>query len=79
MRIVNTHEAKTQLSKLLTEAAMGQEVVIARAGKPVAKLVAYVPQGRPRQLGAWKGKVRISADFNEFGPELEEMFYGSSE
>lgn len=78
MRIVNTHEAKTQLSKLLNEAAMGEEVVIAKAGRPVAKLVAYKPQGRPRQLGAWKG-VRIASDFDDFGPELEQMFYGFSE
>jgi len=79
MRVVNTHEAKTQLSKLLNEVGMGGDVVIAKAGKPVARLIAYKPETGPRRLGAWKGKIRIAADFDEFGPELEDMFYGANE
>ena len=72
------HEAKTHLSRLVEEAANGEEVVIARAGRPVAKLVPYVAPKKPprRKPGSWKGKVWIAPDFDDWTPELEEMFYG---
>lgn len=61
---VNVHEAKTQLSKLLARVALGEEVIIARAGKPVARLVPVQrPRGR-RVLGGDKGKVFIADDFD---------------
>jgi prevent-host-death family protein len=59
---VNIHEAKTQLSRLVDEAAAGHEIVIAKAGKPVAKLVPLRPE--PRKLGTLKGKLKASADFD---------------
>lgn len=69
--IVNVHEAKTQLSRLLQHVEAGEVVVIARAGTPVARLVRY--DVRPsRTLGLWRGKVRVSSDFDEPLPELEE-------
>lgn len=59
---VNIHEAKTQLSRLVDEVAAGREIIIAKAGKPVAKLV---PLGRAtRKLGTLKGKLHASADFD---------------
>jgi len=61
---VNIHHAKTQLSKLVAKAAAGTEVVIARAGKPVARLVPLAPAGRIRKLGALKGKLRVPDDFD---------------
>ncbi|MBI3783152.1 MAG: type II toxin-antitoxin system Phd/YefM family antitoxin [Deltaproteobacteria bacterium] len=64
MTEVNIHEAKTHLSKLLARVARGEEVIIARAGRPVARLV---PVNRPRRrriLGADKGKVFIADDFD---------------
>ena len=61
-KIVNMHEAKSTLSKLVEQAAAGEEVLIARAGKPVARLVPVVAP--KRRLGRWKGKVRMSADFD---------------
>lgn len=65
MKVVNVYEAKTHLSKLLEEALSGEEIVIARAGKPIVKLV-VLPQARPqRQLGWFRGAVRLSPDFDE--------------
>jgi prevent-host-death family protein len=58
MRIVNIHEAKTHLSRLVEEVGTGQEIVIARAGKPVARLVPVSPS-KKRQLGKLKGKIKI--------------------
>jgi len=74
MRQVNIHEAKTQLSRLLVEVEGGEEVVIARAGKPVARLVAEHGRREPRKPGFLKGKVWISDDFDEPDEELERLF-----
>lgn len=74
--IVNIHEAKTQFSRLVERAERGEEIVIGRAGKPVARLVAYEPAVERRTPGVWKGKVRLAPDFDETPPELVEMFEG---
>lgn len=75
MRIVNTHEAKTHLSKLLDQVAAGEEVVIAKAGKPIARLVAYAPSDAPRTGGQWRGRVHIASDFDEPLPrDIEQSF-----
>ena len=58
MATVNVHQAKTQLSRLLAQAEAGEEVVIARRGEPVARLVACEPKGR-RRFGAMKGKIVV--------------------
>jgi prevent-host-death family protein len=71
---VNIHEAKTHLSRLVDRAAAGEEIVIGRAGKPIAKLVAYRPPVEMRQLGAWAGRVSIAADFDDFDEEIERLF-----
>jgi prevent-host-death family protein len=76
MQLVNVHQAKTQLSKLLDQVEAGEEVVIARHGKPIAKLSALEKDLSPRQPGALKGKIWISDNFDEFDAELEEMFSG---
>lgn len=60
MRTVNVYEAKTHLSRLLDAAAAGEEIVIARAGKPLVKLVAYREDECPREPGYWRGKVHIA-------------------
>lgn len=62
---VNIHEAKTNLSRLVDRAAEGEEITIARAGKPVAKLIGYRPPVEPRVPGAWRGQVWMAADFDE--------------
>jgi prevent-host-death family protein len=61
---VNLYQAKTKLSALVQRAAAGGEVVIARAGKPVARLVALQPPKRRIVFGVLKGRVRVAADFD---------------
>jgi prevent-host-death family protein len=76
MKTYNIHEAKTHLSRLVEAAAAGEEIVIAKAGKPVAKLVAYAARTRPRPLGLLRGKIWEAPDAWDPDPELEELFYG---
>lgn len=70
MLTVNVHEAKTQLSRLLTQVEAGEEVIIARRGQPVARLVGCKPKGK-RQFGAMKGKIALTDAFFEPLPEDE--------
>lgn len=72
--IANIHEAKSNLSKLVERAEAGEEIVIARAGKPVAKLVAYREQHGPRSGGQWRGKVMVKADFDELPDDIAAAF-----
>jgi prevent-host-death family protein len=73
---VNIHEAKTHLSKLLERVAKGDQIVIGKAGKPVARLVPYESAQRARRPGAWKGKVVIARDFDRLPKELALAFRG---
>ena len=69
MATVNIHEAKTHFSRLLDKVREGKELVIAKAGKPVAKLVP-IRAGKPtRKPGFLKGKIKISADFDKPLPD----------
>ncbi|AEG43124.1 prevent-host-death family protein [Isoptericola variabilis J7] len=79
MKTVNIHEAKTHLSRLLTEVEQGEDVVIARAGKPVARLTAMTPVEKPRRrLGPLRGQFRIPDDFDTWAQdEIAAMFEGS--
>jgi len=63
MKAVNIHEAKTHLSRLLARVAQGEEIVIARAGRPVAKIVAIKPAARRRPLDTARGQIVISPNF----------------
>ncbi len=62
---VNVHEAKTHLSRLLERVERGEEIVIARAGKPIARLVAIEPVLERRPLGKYKGQIWMSEDFDD--------------
>ena len=73
---VNIHEAKTHLSRLVERAEAGEEIVIARAGKPVARLGPLRDRREPRQLGALKGRIWIADDFDEEDPEITKLFEG---
>lgn len=64
MQIINIHDAKTQFSKLIEAVSQGEEIVIARAGKPAAKLVPIQSRKTVRRPGALKGKMRIADDFD---------------
>ena len=67
---VNVHEAKTHLSRLLAEVEAGGDVVIGRAGRPVARLVPFTATKRRRVSGAWKGKGWIADDFDDLPDEV---------
>ena len=72
MTIFNIHEAKTHFSKLLERVLNGEEVIIAKAGKPVARLLPFMPEDTsPRVPGIDKGKVIIMPDFDEPLPEFD--------
>lgn len=74
---VNIHETKTNLSKLLQLVGQGEDVVICRAGQPVARLVAYVETPKPRVLGTLEGKIWIADDFDEPEQEFIDAFWES--
>ncbi len=76
MNTVNVYEAKTRLSQLLDLAASGEEVIIARAGRPMAKLIPYQIQHKSRKAGCWKGKVKIAKDFDELPADISRAFRG---
>jgi len=79
MKTVNVQEAKTHLSRLLEETVAGEEIVIAKAGKPMARLVPYISDHEPRKFGAWAGKVRIADDFDELPDEVLNLFEGKNQ
>ena len=62
--IINIHEAKTHLSRIVEEVAAGGEVIIAKAGKPMARLTSLSGAPRTKKLGLLKGKLKIPDDFN---------------
>ena len=74
MKTVNIHAAKTHLSRLVEEAVNGEEIVIAKAGRPVVRLVALDAERRRRSFGSLKGKIWMSDDFNELGDDLASAF-----
>jgi prevent-host-death family protein len=67
--ILNLYEAKTSLSKLVDRAAAGEEIIIAKAGLPLAKLVPLRPVRKKRTPGGWQGRARIAEDFDAPLPE----------
>jgi prevent-host-death family protein len=73
-RATNIHEAKTHLSRLVERVEAGEEIVIARAGRPVARLVPFRPRSQARQPGLWRGQVRMSDDFDAQDHELLAAF-----
>lgn len=76
MQTINIHQAKTQLSKLIEKTLNGENVIIAKAGKPVVRLVAYTKSLKPRKPGLLKGKIKISDDFTKEDEEINKLFYG---
>ena len=73
---VNIYEAKTQLSALLSDVEHGEDVVIARNGRPVARLTRIADSPALRTPGAWRGKVRMSDDFDELDEQTLADWYG---
>ncbi len=77
MKTVNIQEAKTHLSRLVEEAAGGEDVIIAKAGKPMVRLVPVSTLAGPRPLGLLADRVREAADCWDPDPGIEDLFYGS--
>lgn len=76
---VNIHQAKTMLSKLLQRVEQGEEIVIARAGRPVARLVPLEGARSARRLGLYAGQVRIAEGFDELPEDIAAAFEGTEE
>jgi prevent-host-death family protein len=77
VEVVNIHAAKTHLSRLIDKVAAGEEVVIARAGKPVARLVPLAPERPKRVLGMLRGQINIPDNFDDPLPDdVLALFYG---
>ena len=74
MEVANIHEAKSQLSKLIEHAMNGEEVIIAKAGTPMVRLVPIQPDDTPRVGGQWKGRVRIADDFDALPDDIAAAF-----
>jgi prevent-host-death family protein len=73
---VNMHQAKTSLSRLVERALAGEEIVIARNGEPLVKLVPVAKERKPRVPGQGKGKIWIGPDFEFTDDEITELFEG---
>ena len=80
METFNIHEAKTHLSRLLERVASGEEIIIAKAGKPIARLVGFAPKRGTRRGGQWRGLVNIREDFDAPLPQaVDAAFRGQGE
>jgi prevent-host-death family protein len=78
MKVTNIHEAKTHLSKLIERVEEGEEIVIGRAGRPIAKLVPFQPPAPKRKPGSMRGKIVMGRGFDEADVEIAAMFLGES-
>jgi len=74
--VVNIYEAKTRLSALVDQAARGDDVIIARNGKPQARITSLVPAKGQIKYGLLKGKFTVPDDFDAPNPDIEALFYG---
>ena len=79
MSTVNMHDAKSQLSSLVEKALAGEEVIIARAGKPLVKLTPIIKDDSPRIPGRLKGQIRIADDFDAVDESLASLFEGEDQ
>ncbi len=74
MQITNISEAKAQLSSLIERVTAGEDIIIGKAGKPVARLTRYENNRQPRKPGALKGKIKISEDFDDLPDDIADVF-----
>lgn len=81
MQITNISDAKASLAKLIERVLQGEEIVIGKAGKPVAKLVPFDLETEPRQLGVgqWHGQIWMADDFDELPEDVLQLFTGEAE
>jgi prevent-host-death family protein len=74
MKVINVQEAKTHLSRLIDAAAAGEFILLAKHGKPLAKLSPYAPERESRTLGGLEGQIMIADDFDEEDPRIRTLF-----
>jgi prevent-host-death family protein len=79
MKSVNVQQAKTHLSRLLEEAVAGEDIIIAKAGRPYVRLVSCTAGETPRKLGGWEGKTRIADDFDQTPKDVIRLFEGEAQ
>lgn len=75
MKIINVQDAKTHLSRLLEQVAGGEDIVLGKHGKPMARLTAYAPDREPRILGGLEKQIQVAPDFDEEDTKVEALFY----
>ena len=78
MKTINIQAAKTHLSRLVEQAVAGDDIVLAKAGRPLVRLVPVQPDVSPRKAGAWKGKLRMARDFNAEDERVTALFEGGT-
>ena len=76
-KVINIYEAKTQLSALVDQAVSGDDVIIARNGKPQVRITSLLPTKGKIKYGLLKGKYTVPDDFDAPNPDIEALFYGS--
>jgi prevent-host-death family protein len=74
MRVINVQEAKTHLSRLIDGAAAGEVILLAKHGKPMAKLSPYAPESELRMLGGLEGQIKIADDFDDEDSRIRTLF-----
>ena len=81
MQITNISEAKASLSKLIERVQKGEEIVIGKSGKPVAKLIPFELESTPRELGVgqWKGRIWMVDDLDDLPDDILQLFIGEAE
>lgn len=79
MKTVNIQEAKTHLSRLVEDAARGEDIILTKNGRPRARLSALTHDPRPRRLGGWLGRVQIPEDFDAEDERIIALFGGDPE
>ncbi len=79
MATINLYEAKTNLSQLVERAALGEEIIIAKAGRPLARLGPLAKQAEPRPLGLFRGQARMHDDFDDPLPEALLKAFGGQD
>ena len=77
MKVINVQDAKTHLSRLIDAAAAGECILLAKHGKPLAKLSAYAPEREVRPLGGLEGSIRIAPDFDKEDERIQSLFEGA--
>ena len=77
MKVINVQDAKTHLSRLLEQVSKGEDIVLGKHGRPMARLTAYAPGSEARKLGGLAGEIHIGANFDDEDAEVSALFYGA--